>query len=194
MKTLRTTGLLALALALAPVAARAEVKLGFFDLQRAMDEIDDGRAAKTQLKREFEDKQKRLDLRQEEFKKAVADFEKQAVVMSDQAKRDRAGELERKQNELKEYYVQLQKELADRDRELTKGIFDKLNGVIREIAEAEGFTMIFEKNQAGLVYAPVSLDVTNEVIRKYNQRFGGAAKKPDAAPAKKADVKPSAKK
>ena len=41
--------------------------------------------------------------------------------------------------------------------------------------------MIFERNDSGLVYAPPALDLTNELIRKYNARFPpGAAKKPAA--------------
>jgi outer membrane protein len=66
-----------------------------------------------------------------------------------------------------------------------RGIIDRMAGIVREIAEADGFTMVFERNDSGLVYAPPALDLTNELIRKYNSRHpGGAAKKP-AAPAAK---------
>src|SRR5882672_2724673 len=49
-------------LASSPIAALAEdVKLGYVDLQRALNETDDGRKAKESLKKVFDQKQKELD-------------------------------------------------------------------------------------------------------------------------------------
>jgi outer membrane protein len=182
---------LALLLPLAPARAEADTKLGYVDLQRALNEVDEGKAAKAQLKRDFDEKQKRLDKEQEELKRLKSDFDKQAVVMSDQAKKDKQQELDRKFVEVQGLFVQLQKELSEREREVTRGIFDKMGSIIREIAEADGFTMVFEKTDAGLLFAPVSLDLTNELIRKYNGRFRGGGGQEKKAQAEK---KPSAKK
>lgn len=191
MRTPLLTPLVLLALAAAPAAARAEQKIGFVDLQRALNEVDEGKAAKALLKKDFDEKQKQLDAKKTEFDKLQADLEKQAVVMSDAAKKEKAGELDRRARELQGLFVQLQKDLSDREREATRGIFDRMGGIVREIAEADGFTIVLEKG-AGIVYAPSSLDLTSELIRKYNARFpGGAAKKADAkkADAKKGDAK-----
>jgi outer membrane protein len=180
--TLRTT--LLLALALAPALARAEQKIGVVDLQRALNEVDEGKAAKALLKKDFDEKQKQLDAKKTEFDKLQADLEKQAVVMSDAAKKEKAVDLDRRARELQGLFVQLQKDLSDRERDATKGIFDRMASIVRDIAEADGFSVVLEKG-AGVVYAPSSIDLTDELIRKYNSRHpasGGAAKKP-AAPA-----------
>jgi outer membrane protein len=184
---------LALAAALAgPAAAGAQApKIGYVDLQRALNEVEEGKAARALLKKDFDEKQKQLDARRVDFEKLQQEFEKQAVVMSDQAKRDKGGELERKARELGALFQQLQADLSKREGEATRGIFDRAGGIVREIAEADGFTMVFERNDAGLVYAPPSLDLTNELIRKYNARFGaGGAKKP-GAPASKPATPPT---
>jgi outer membrane protein len=179
--TLGTT--LLLALALAPAVAAAEQKVGIVDLQRALNEVDEGKAAKGLLKRDFDEKQKQLDAKKAEFDKLQADLEKQSVVMSDAAKRDRAADLDRRARELQGLFVQLQKDLSDREREATKGIFDRMAAIVREIADADGFTIVLEKG-AGVVYAPASLDLTDELIRKYNTRHPpSGAKKPQPAPA-----------
>jgi outer membrane protein len=173
---------LALALALLPALARAEIRIGYVDLQRAIREVDEGKAATAVLKRDFDEKQRQLDTTKTEFDKAKADFEKQSVVMADQAKRDRSGDLDRKAMELQQLFMQLQKDLSEREREVMRGIFDKMTGVVREIAEADGFTMVLDRNDSGIVFALPSLDLTNELVRKYNARFpAGAAKKADAA-------------
>ncbi len=177
------TAALALALSLAPVTAAAEQKIGYVDLQRALNEVEQGKAAKAALKKDFEGKQKQLDGKKTEFDRLQAEFEKQAVVMSDQAKREKAQDLDRRARELQALFVNLQKELSEREQQATRGIFEKMSGLVREIAEADGFTVVLEKG-AGLVYAPASLDLTNELIRKFNARFPNGGKA--AAPAKKA--------
>src|SRR5512137_1362105 len=183
--TVRTAALAAVALALAPLASRAaDAKFGYVDLQRALEEIDEGKAAKAQLKKSFDEMQKQLDQRTDEVKKLDADFQKQALVMAPDAKAAKAAEIERKKVEVQQFFVGLQQELAGKEREVTRGIFDKMVGMVRELAEAEGFTMVFDRNT--VLYAPPSLEVTNELVRKYNGRYG-AGKKIEA-PAKKADA------
>ena len=66
--------------------------------------------------------------------------------------------------------------------------------IIAKISITENFSMVFDRTQAGLVFAKPHLDLTNEVIRRYNagegrEGGGAAASKPaaakPAAPAKK---------
>ncbi len=178
---------LLLAVAAVPAAARAEQKIGYVDLQRALNEVDEGKAAKALLQKDFAEKQKTLDAKKAEFEKLQADFEKQSVVMSEQARKDKTADLDRRARDLQGLFVNLQKELSDRERDATRGIFDRMNGIVREIAEADGFTYVFEKG-AGIVYGPPSLDLTNELIRKYNMKYpGSGAKKAEAAAPKKAE-------
>jgi outer membrane protein len=183
----RLVAALTLAAALtAPGLAAAQVKLGFVDFQRAITEVDEGKAAKAQLKKDFDEKQKQLDLKTDEIKKSQADFDKQAMVMSAEAKAAKGAELDRKKLEVQEFYMKLQQDLSTRERDAMRGIFDKMQAVVREIADADGLSVVLDRT--ALVFAQPSLDVTNELIRKYNSRFAGAG----AAP-KKADA-PAAKK
>jgi len=175
-----------------PAPAQAETKVAYVDLQRALTEVDEGKAARAALKEEFDQKQKMLDERKGEFEKMRGDFEKQASLMSDDARKEKQGELERKGSELQGFFMQQQKELSDRERELTRGIFEKMSGIVHEIADAEGVSLVIQAE--ALVYGAPSLDLTNELVRKYNTRYKGAsapaAKKDLAAP----DKKPSTKK
>lgn len=182
--SLRKAALVALALAVTPALAAAEQKIGFVDLHRALNEVDEGKAATAVLKKDFDEKQRQLDAKKAEFDKLQADAEKQAVVMSDAAKREKAAELDRRARELQGLFMQLQKDLSEREQQATKGIYERMAGLVREIAEAEGFSIVLEKGP-GVVYAPSSLDLTNELIRKYNARYPTGGKKGGAAQAPK---------
>ena len=65
---------------------------------------------------------------------------------------------------------QFQKEMATKEGEITKNIIVKLKQATSEIGKSENFTMIFERSQDTLVYAPAAEDVTGKVIAKFNGR------------------------
>jgi outer membrane protein len=185
--------LAALLLAAAPAAA-ADLKLGYVDFQRALNEVEQGKVAKANLQKDFAEKQKVLDKDKSDLEKMQADFEKQVAVLSEEAKRDRAMEIQRRMNDAQGRLMGFQKELSEREREATRAIFEKMEALVREISEAEAFTIVFEKNNAGIIVAPASLDLTNELIRKYNARYKvgeGAAveKKAEKKVEKKKDEK-----
>src|SRR5262249_11170991 len=46
-----------------------DIKVGYVDMQRALNETDDGRKAKEKLKKDFDQKQKELDEQQNQLKK-----------------------------------------------------------------------------------------------------------------------------
>jgi len=83
------TVLAALALAIAvPQAVRAaEQKIGYVNLQQAVSEVDEGKAAREALKKEFDQKQKMLDDKQNELKRLKEELDKLMVVMSEESKR-----------------------------------------------------------------------------------------------------------
>ena len=186
MSTRRLSALAGLLLAAAPVAA-AELKIGYVDFQRALNEVEEGKIAKANLKRDFDDKQKQLDKDKTDLERLQAEFEKQAGVMSEEAKRDKAIEIDRRMREAQGKAMGFQKELSDREREVTRGMFDRMLTLTREIADADGLTYVFDKSS--LLVAPPAADVTNELVRKYNERFkpGEEKEKKKAAAPKKKD-------
>ena len=182
--------LAALVLPLALLAARTAhaqapaQRIAYVDMQRALGEIEEGKVAKARLKKQFDQKQQELDQKQEELKRDNANLERAASegVLKEDKLREKKADLERKVMEVTRLWQESQKALSEEERKLTQEIFAKMAIVIRGMAESEGFTFVLDKNESGLLYAPDSLDLTNELIRKYNAKFGGSAAKP--APAK----------
>lgn len=172
--------------------AQAEQKFAYVDLQRALLECDEGKSAKAKLKNEFDKKQKLLDEQQESLKKEKEELDRRAMAMSDEARRQKEGELQSKLMQVTGMWQGMQKELAESERGFTAGIFQKMEGLIAEIAEAQGITFVMDRN-AGLVYAPPSLDLTNELVRRFNDKYPVKGGAPAATPAKKeAPAKPKA--
>src|SRR5467141_3688678 len=179
--------LLVFAVAVAARSAYAQaMKIGYVDVQRAVQEVEEGKAARSRLQAELQ--QKRSDL-----EKKKTDYDKQAPVLSDEAKRQRQEQLQKAFVEAQNAAGQMQEELSGKEQEAMQTISKRLLQVVAEVSDRENFTFVLDK--AALLYAPAASDVTNEVVRRYNERFGKgetkAAKsatpngKPPPAPPKK---------
>jgi outer membrane protein len=162
-------------------------KLGFVDLQRALMETEEGRKARTDLKKVFDQKQKELDEQQTELKKGMEDLDKKRTLLPADKVKEKETEMQGKLEKIRQTYLRHQQDLQAKEQEATGKIFERMQRIIGKIAGSENFTMIFDRQQSGLVFAKPHLDLTNEVIRRYNAGEGkeGAttsAKPPAGAP------------
>jgi len=173
--------------------AHADIKLGYVDLQRALIEVGEGQAAKNKLKSEMDKKKSELDAEQAKLTDDKAVLDKQGAMMSEEVRTQKFTEWQKRLYDVMQKAQKVQVELQDKERTELKKIFEKMDPIIAAIAQREGLTMVFEKTDSGLVYAPPSLDLTNELVRTYNEKhpakFGGgkaAAAAPKAAAPKEA--------
>jgi outer membrane protein len=92
--------------------------------------------------------------------------------MKEDVRQAKEKEFREKLGQLQMTFAQLQKELAQEEAKLTKGIFERMARILAKMGEAEGFTMIFEKTESSILWAPRHLDLTNDLIRRYNAGEG----------------------
>jgi outer membrane protein len=159
----------------------AQVKIGVVDLQRAINETEDGRQAKKRLKKLFDERQKSLNAAQESLKAQKESLERQQGVLSEDALKTKVEKYQSDLMELQNEYVQYQQELSTKEGELTQKILEKMQGILRRIGQTDGYTMIIEANAGGVVWVPSNLDLTDVLIQRYNKQAkqgntGGAKK------------------
>jgi outer membrane protein len=111
--------------------------------------------------------------------------------MSEETRVGKQTELQKKLFDLAQRWEKGKQEMANRERTERQGIFQKMDPIIASIAQREGFTLVFEKTDSGLVYAPQSLDLTNELVRLYNDQHKGGKGGGTAAPKADATKKPT---
>jgi outer membrane protein len=167
---------------LTSVARAEELKLGYVDMQRALNETEDGRKAKASLKKVFDQKQKELDEQQAQLKKDIEDLDKKRTLLPADKVREKEAELQSRMQKVQQTYLRHQQDLTGKEQEATAKIFERMNRIIAKIAAAENFSMIMDKG--ALVFAKSHLDLTNELIRRYNAGEGADAKGAPAAAAK----------
>ncbi|MDX2009267.1 MAG: OmpH family outer membrane protein [Myxococcaceae bacterium] len=187
---MRRTFLVVLSVSLVASVARADLKVGYVDLQRALLEVSEGQSAKAKLKSEMDKKKAELDAEQAKLTDDKAVLDKQGAMMSEEVRTQKFTEWQKRLYEAMQKAQKVQMELADKERTELKKIFEKMDPIIASIAQREGLTMVFEKTDSGLVYAPPSLDLTNELVRTYNEKHPS---KGGGSPAAKAPPKDAPK-
>ncbi len=166
-------GLAALAIVCTALPARAaeEPKIGYVDMARSLNEVEDGKSAKARLKTEFEAKQKKLDRMQTDLKSKKEDFEKRAGMMKADVRQQKQEELQREFMEVQKVYMQLQQELMESENHITQDIGKKLRAIIAKIGDRDSYLVILNTGDT-VLYNKRHMDMTDDVIREYNKQFG----------------------
>lgn len=163
MKTI----LMMVVVALGAQSAYAETKLGYVDMQKAVQATVAGKKAKTDLESEFNKRKKDLDKKKADIEKMGQDLEKKKSVLSEEV-------LGKKQMELQEEMMKFQKTVAEnqleiqkKEKELTMPILDKMRKVIEKVAQDKQYSMVLEKNENNVLFAQKDADLTEEVIKAF---------------------------
>ncbi|MBM4144767.1 MAG: OmpH family outer membrane protein [Nitrospira sp.] len=161
--------LLLFAFSVLPVSlpAAENIKFGAIDVQKILNESEAGKKAKTDLESLIKSKQVSIDEKGKAIEKMKADIEKQASVLSADARKTKEDELEKLIREYQRLVQDSQAEVKKREAELTDGILKDIREIIDKIGEEEGYTLIVEKGM--IVYSSKGIDVTDSIIKKFDE-------------------------
>jgi len=150
-------------------AAVENLKIGFVDLVKALNESDAGKKAKSDLEFMIKSKQSTIDEKGKAIEKAKGDLDKQASVLSADARKTKEEDLERQLREYQRFVSDSQNEIKKKENEFTVEIVKELRSIIQKIGQDEGYTMLLENAEGQILFAKKDLDLTEIVIKKHNE-------------------------
>lgn len=166
MKRLLLGGILSCCIAAAPAFA-ADLKLGYIDMQRALNTSEAGKEAKEQLAARVKKYQEEINSKQEEIKKLKEDLEKQGMLLSESARASKEKDYQQRLKEFQRFTKDAQDELQGKDEEFTRRILESMEKIIQEFGRKNGYTFIFVKNE-GMLFVDEKADVTEDVLKLLN--------------------------
>ncbi|MCB1215310.1 MAG: OmpH family outer membrane protein [Deltaproteobacteria bacterium] len=170
-QSLKTFIVLILILLAVPKSLLAEAfSLCVVDFQEALNNVEEGKRAKSALKKKFEDKQKELNKKQENLKKLKEDLEANAAVLSKDALRTKEEAYRKEFLELNDMLGQFRQEIAKEELELTQAILEKLRLSIKELGKAEKCNAVFEGSDTVLYTNPEAKNLTGQLIKLQNSK------------------------
>lgn len=167
LKTLMLTTLFAFGFSATAIAA--DVKIGYVDMQAAIQQTSTGKKAKTELEKIAKTKEDDLKKREAALKKKGDDFRTKESVYDENTKRQKQGELQKEFYELQQLLGQSQNELRQKEEALLKPIIEGLRKQINEIAKKGGYTVVLEKADNLVLFAKDEINLTNQVVKAYEK-------------------------
>lgn len=159
-----------LILGLAANAYSQSQKIGYIDLQVVIMDSKAGKAAKVSFEKEFQSKRTVIEQKRKALENLRQDFIKNGAVMSESKRKTMADNIEKKQTDLERTREDFRIELQKKDLELTQRILQDIEGIVKQIGDSEGFSMILEKSEGGLLYGGKDSDITQKVIAAYDKK------------------------
>jgi outer membrane protein len=173
-------------LAGAGMAQQAEppTKIAFVYVQKALASTDEGKVRLKELDdwaRPRQDELARLD-------KEVNDLRGEIATRQGAAGDEALGDLNRrlvaKQREFEDRQRLAKRDFEEKQQGLLRELGGKLQEIITKYADQNRYTAVFILNPNDLAYLATSADITETVIKLYNEKYPLAATAPAATPAK----------
>ena len=154
-------------LTLSPTA-HAEGKIGFVDMQKALQTVSAGKKAKASLETEFSAKKKEFEKKEAELKKQQADLEKKKAVMSEDVFMKKQEEFQKQVMAYREEVSKSQEDIQKRQSDLTGPLLDKFKTIIARVAKEKGYSAIQAIDATTLYFDPAT-DLTDVVIQEFDK-------------------------
>jgi len=152
----------------AATSAAAELKIAVLDTQRALVESEEAQALLAQAQQELQAEQDQLQALNDEIVALNEQLQKDGEVMSPAEQRRLQKDIEDKQIDLQFLGNKLQKEVNDRRQELLQQMVPKIDVVLKDLIDLEGYDMIMERSN--LRYVNSKHDITRRVTEKLNEK------------------------
>ncbi len=165
-----TAALALLAFAAGVSAEPAKAKIGYVDLQRAMNMSEHGKNVKIELEGIVREKSEAVDTLARQRETLQQDLEKNRMVMSDEAVRAKIDQIKKIERTAERMIEESNEELGRIQREKELGILKDLDDIIGAIGREGGYVVILPAEM--VLFAPKGSSITSEVIKRYNAKKG----------------------
>lgn len=154
-------------------AHAADFKIGIVDFQRVVEQSEPGQAVEAGLKQEGERMEAELKKDKEELDALKEKLEREAMVMSREAREEKEIEFRVKVRNLQEKEKRYREGLRDKQRQEVNTLRKEVLEIAQDVGKKEGFTMVISR--VGVLYHDPAVDLTDRVVQLLNNRTAGKA-------------------
>lgn len=152
------------------VSAAPELKVGYVDIQAVLAQSAVGKAAQKSYEQEVTSAQQDLDKKKQQLEKQKEAFDKQRDSLSVTARAQKEEELITLDKDLKRSFQDSQETLRRRNAQIVSDLVRDVREVVNAVGKEQSFTMIFERSGQGVLYADTQVDLTAQVISRFEAK------------------------
>ena len=153
-------------MALSGAAYAAEYKIGFVDTERILREAAPAVKAMKKLETEFAPRDQELQKMAKQAKDLQAELEKEGMTMSESDRRAKEQKLALLNRDFQRMQREAREDLNLRRNEELASLLERVNKVVKGIAEIEQFDLILQE----AVYKSNRIDITDKVLKSLTEK------------------------
>lgn len=146
-------------------------KIGVIDFQKILKESSAGKMTQKQLSEKGAGFQEKLKTEKAQLDEMQKSFEREALVLSPEKQQEKQRDFRIRVNDFKKMQDDFSREFKQLEINLLNQIQKIVFEIANEIGKKEGYSILLEKKTAGVVYHLYQLDITDQIIKKYNLKI-----------------------
>ncbi|MBC7348401.1 MAG: OmpH family outer membrane protein [Candidatus Aminicenantes bacterium] len=156
----------------APILAQNQFKVAIVNSQKAFDQSQEGQKAVAILKEREDLLKAELKKMDEELRNLKDRLAAQKLTLTPEAQSQLQREIDRKEADRQKYEQENTRLFEQFKNQLIKRIREEMLAVIDELIKERGYELVFDLSTSGLIYYRPELDITDEVIKRYDASKG----------------------
>lgn len=148
--------------------AQETAKIGVVNSQEVLEKSEEGKKAIAQLQEKDRSQQSRLTKLDEEIRQLETKMNTQRLTLTNEAILQLTSDLDKKRTDRKRLAEDALRELQDLRLRLFNRVQSELIPIIEQLGKEKNLEIIFDLAQSGAIYFNPTIELTEEVIRRYD--------------------------
>lgn len=148
-------------------ASAAELKVGYVQVEKILQEAPQTAESGKKLEREFSPRTQELERMQKQIRDQEAALDKDALTMSESDRRNKERDVSNIKLEFQRKQRELREDINLRKNEELSILQERINKAVTAVAEAEGYDLVV---YSGVAYASKKVDVTDKVLKSLGKK------------------------
>jgi len=145
----------------------ADVKFGFVNVEKILQEAPQTVESGKKLEKEFGPRQQDLDKMSKQIKDQQSALEKDSLTLSENDRHTKERDLNNTKIEFQRKQRELQEDVNLRKNEELSSLQDRINKAVTSVAEAEGYDLVV---YSGVAFASKKADITDKVLKSLGKK------------------------
>ena len=152
---------------LASLSVHADLKVGFVQVDKILQEAPQTIESNKKLEKEFSSRTDKLKSDVKSLKERESSFSKDALTMKDSERDSKEKSLSQLRVDVQRKERELREDINIRRNEELGGLQEQINKAVTSVAKAEGFDLVLYN---GVAYASEKIDITDKILKSLGKK------------------------
>lgn len=148
-------------------AQSAELKVGYVQVDKILQDAPQTAESGKKLEREFSPRSQELERMAKQIKDIETVLDKEGLTLSESDRRNKERDAQNIKIEFQRKQRELREDINLRKNEELGALQDRINKAVQSVSEAEGYDLVV---YSGVAYASKKIDITDKVLKTLGKK------------------------